>query len=518
MIQLKKCNLKAISSYFLILFLTIQSHKIAAQCKFEKTTTELEQLNKLREAVEVNPENLHAHENFIKAVGKNDQYLDDQYKKWAIRFPHSATVPFAIGKKYYRSENPKATSYLLKAVEINPKLAEAWYRLHIDALRWGNDSLANYYLGTAAKLEPNNADYALQYAYTYKETEPLKYDSLALDVVRRFPKSERAAQSLSSLANNATNTSKKRAYYEVLKNLYTIHQSDWGRSGMNSYFSLLINTDPEKAFELAINMASTVKNRLPEWSHKINVAKSFIDARDKLNANRPADAIAILDKLKLKHSYSASYIYADEALLLFKAEAADAANNTRGAYDSLAISYSKEPSDRIYARLLSYGVKLGFDSIKVQDDILKIRLLDARTATPFILESYLTDKKVALSDYKGKAVLLTFWFPGCGPCRAEFPHFEAVIKKFSDNDVVYLGINGFREQDDYVVPFMKSTGYSFIPLKEDINRNNENLRATGYPTNYLIDREGRIIFSRFQINNNNERMLELMISELVKKK
>ena len=135
----------------------------------------------------------------------------------------------------------------------------------------------------------------------------------------------------------------------------------------------------------------------------------------------------------------------------------------------------------------------------------------------FSLESYLADGKVSMKDYKGKVVLLTFWFPGCGPCRGEFPHFEKVLKNFNGQPVSYLGINIVRDQDAYVVPFVKSSKYSFTPLK-DVETNRQNLPVRGAPTNYLIDQDGKIIFKNFMIQNHDaELMLEDMIRLLLEK-
>ena len=122
--------------------------------------------------------------------------------------------------------------------------------------------------------------------------------------------------------------------------------------------------------------------------------------------------------------------------------------------------------------------------------------------------------KTSLADFKGKIVLLTYWFPGCGPCRGEFPYFENVIKKFSKDKVSYIGINIVKEQDEYVVPFMKASTYSFTPLKGE-NDKQGNLVAVGAPTNYLLDQDGRIMYKNFRVDGSNEEMLELMISELM---
>ncbi|WP_262502372.1 TlpA family protein disulfide reductase [Pedobacter steynii] len=140
----------------------------------------------------------------------------------------------------------------------------------------------------------------------------------------------------------------------------------------------------------------------------------------------------------------------------------------------------------------------------------------ARLATPFTLKRYLTPGNTSITDYKGKVVLLTYWFPGCGPCRGEFPHFENVVRKFKGQALSYVGINIVSSQNDYVIPFMKSSGYSFTPLEDVKGRDKGNMDNRGAaPVNFLLDREGRVIFSDFRTDGDNEDELELMISTLL---
>ena len=93
------------------------------------------------------------------------------------------------------------------------------------------------------------------------------------------------------------------------------------------------------------------------------------------------------------------------------------------------------------------------------------------------------------------------------------------MKKFKGEKFVYLGINITAEQDDYVVPFMKSSGYSFIPLKDNdkwVKGPLDNRNAA--PVNFLIDQEGKIIYSNFRTDGHNEATLELMINSVLNRK
>jgi thiol-disulfide isomerase/thioredoxin len=109
---------------------------------------------------------------------------------------------------------------------------------------------------------------------------------------------------------------------------------------------------------------------------------------------------------------------------------------------------------------------------------------------------------------------VTFWFPGCGPCRGEFPNFEHVVRKFQGKDLVYLGINGIRDQDGYVESFMRGTRYSFTPLRGE-EQVTKAYKVGGYPENLLIDRDGRIVYAHFRTNGDSEIVLQRMIESLL---
>lgn len=194
----------------------------------------------------------------------------------------------------------------------------------------------------------------------------------------------------------------------------------------------------------------------------------------------------------------------------------DSAKLYKAAFDTLAVSYSNIPIETLQPLIYRYGKKLGMDSTQVIKNIGDKRSIAAKIATPFSLQNYSSNEKISLADYKGKVVLLTYWFPGCGPCRAEFPHFESVLKKFNRNNVAYLGLNVEPLQDEAVVPFLKESGYTFTALHDSQKRVKGNLDDNNSePTNFLIDQKGRIVFSNFRIDENNEKTLELMIKELL---
>lgn len=497
-----------------VLFLTIASFvQVNAQTGYAHTPAELAQIQSLKAQVEANPESEQANQDFINTFNLDDPALETQYGTWIKEFPKSFTMAFTIGKAYSNHGNAKAAPFLQQASRLKPDNDQVWYMLAGDAYLKNDLKLRQEYLKKAMQYAPDNVNYILNYASSFEQTDPARRDSIYLETVKWSADNNNAELALSLLADNASSTAQKIVYYKQLHDRQAKQHSGAYSPAMTAYFDLLLNTDLPQALSFGQALILEDKLFLDVWQERLTVASQFTQARKLLAENRPKEAIAILNQVKLDNSQLGHHIHAKETLVLFKAEAADADKQVRAAYDSLAIAYSKLPTDKYHVALLKYGAEAGLDSNQVAENIRTIRISRAKKATDFLLENYYTSNKASLADYAGKVVLLTYWFPGCGPCREEFPHFESVMKKMNSSQVAYLGLNVFPSQNEYVLPFLKQSGYSFTPLRDDLKRGKGTLDAQGYPTNYLLDQKGRIVFSNFRIDAENEKTLERMIRE-----
>jgi thiol-disulfide isomerase/thioredoxin len=473
-------------------------------------------MKRLHNAIEANPNDLEAHEAYLKTSGftkwgapENKEFIA-QYEAWMKKFPRSAVVAYALGHAFAGKESPKAKPYLLKAIEIDPKFDKAYRDLWIDAERWGDSKAGTDYLLKAKNVNPQNADYAFYYASSFSDSDHEKYKRLSLQVAKDFPNTERGAQALYWLGFRSKDVQEQIKYFELLRTSFPSDKFSWSSSGMTGYYDVLLEAAPPKAVALAQEMAKGKGAK--EWTPKIAVAQAIAEARNLLSQKKAAEAVTLLGPASVGRWSSANVM-----LTLLKAEAADAAGNTAAAYDSLVVFFAKAPRVRMQKELERYGAKLGKTKTQIEEDVWKLRDAASKPATPFTLQRYMTPGTASLSDFKGKVVLLTYWFPGCGPCRGEFPHFENVVKKFKGKDFEYLGINIVLEQDEYVVPFMKASRNSFTPLRDDPKWDKGTLAARGAPTNYLIDQEGRIVFANFRTNEHNEDELELMIDSMLRR-
>lgn len=66
-------------------------------------------------------------------------------------------------------------------------------------------------------------------------------------------------------------------------------------------------------------------------------------------------------------------------------------------------------------------------------------------AAPAFMLTTLDGKKVSLSDYKGRPVLVNFWATWCAPCKLEMPWFEQFHTQYAPQGFEILGID---EDDD----------------------------------------------------------------------
>ncbi len=131
-------------------------------------------------------------------------------------------------------------------------------------------------------------------------------------------------------------------------------------------------------------------------------------------------------------------------------------------------------------------------------------LLPVGTAAPDFTLFTPDRKKVRLSDYRGKTVLLEIFATWCPHCQAEAPHLLRLYNALPASNVVFLSVNGDSEDAASIHAFTRYFGLPW-PALLDPGSPAGSFRQEGgigpvsrayglsyFPTFYIIDAKGRI--------------------------
>jgi cytochrome c biogenesis protein CcmG, thiol:disulfide interchange protein DsbE len=97
----------------------------------------------------------------------------------------------------------------------------------------------------------------------------------------------------------------------------------------------------------------------------------------------------------------------------------------------------------------------------------------------------------SLADYKGKVVLVNVWAAWCDPCRDELPLIQKAHKMMSARGGTVLGID-VKENSGAALDAVEEFGLTFPNLRDRDGSYVREWGQTGYPENFVIDRQGKV--------------------------
>ena len=118
-----------------------------------------------------------------------------------------------------------------------------------------------------------------------------------------------------------------------------------------------------------------------------------------------------------------------------------------------------------------------------------------RVAAPTLSGTTLDGKKLALSDYHGKVVVVNVWGSWCGPCRREAPALEETFTKYRSKGVQFLGINT-RDDNAAALAFVSSDSITYPSLQDPDETLLLQLKTivppTDIPSTIIVDGNGKL--------------------------
>jgi thiol-disulfide isomerase/thioredoxin len=434
--------------------------------------------------------------------------LAQEYEALAKQHPDKAVYPWALGQLYDESNPLKQEEYCQQSVHIDAKFAPGYECLSDIANLRGDEKQTIEFKRKVMELEPDNADQAFYYAEMF-ESDPTAYKEEIMQFVKKFPVSPRSAQALYWYADRQKTDDAKIEAFEQLRKQFAPAKFDWSEDGVENLFSIYDRADPEKAQALAHEMLNA-NPKDKDWIARVAYGDTMAKAEQEMKENNPTAGLATLQTVTAPGRQ-----FDMRRKELLQARALDAAGKTTEAYSALLTSYAKHPTDEIHTAMVEYGTRLGKTSQEVDAAIWSAIEANATPAIPFSLQKFTDDSQVSLAGYKGHVVIVDFWYPNCGPCRASFPYLQQLASKYKDKGVVVLAINGMEGQAAFVLPLMRSKGYDFIPLKGNEEWASNVYHVRGYPSTFLIGEDGRLYFKPHVYDDMEERATELEIEELL---
>jgi peroxiredoxin len=117
-------------------------------------------------------------------------------------------------------------------------------------------------------------------------------------------------------------------------------------------------------------------------------------------------------------------------------------------------------------------------------------ITDRSPAPAFVLTDA-AGKKVKLSDYHGKVVLLDFWATWCHGCKQEIPWFAEFQRKYGSQGLAVVGVSLDDGGWPVVRPFIKTARVPYRMLLGD-DPTAKKYSIGSMPDTYIVDQKGRI--------------------------
>lgn len=151
-------------------------------------------------------------------------------------------------------------------------------------------------------------------------------------------------------------------------------------------------------------------------------------------------------------------------------------------YESLAESFAKAHPDLAITKRINEKVEL-LKNTSIGGKSAEIKMPDK------------SGKEIALSEVKGKYVLIDFWASWCGPCRRESKTIADLYKRYKDQGFEIYGVSLDSEQDLWIKAIEKDeriwTNVSTLQGFE--TPATFEYAVTALPAKFIVDAEGKIV-------------------------
>jgi thiol-disulfide isomerase/thioredoxin len=133
---------------------------------------------------------------------------------------------------------------------------------------------------------------------------------------------------------------------------------------------------------------------------------------------------------------------------------------------------------------------------------LKAKLLTTNKIAPAFKEKDLKGNNIDLKEYRGRFVLIDFWASWCIPCRQMAPHLKELYNKYHSKglDIISVSVDTDSSSWKNAVKAEGINNWVNMLSKDNFDNGNDKIAlherygVNAYPTIFLLDKKGMIIF------------------------
>ena len=141
--------------------------------------------------------------------------------------------------------------------------------------------------------------------------------------------------------------------------------------------------------------------------------------------------------------------------------------------------------------VLVYGVAAKSEDKTLDEAVRNNELPTAPSKTLPVLGN--ADQQRALTDYKGKVVLLNFWASWCTPCRTEAPELEKAQQRLQRSGAgTVLGV-AYQDAPSDSEKFIEEFGLTYPSLRDVGGKLAKEYGTRALPETFVINPQGKVV-------------------------
>lgn len=153
------------------------------------------------------------------------------------------------------------------------------------------------------------------------------------------------------------------------------------------------------------------------------------------------------------------------------------------------------------------------------DSSAEYKSSESASAPELAQGDWINSESLKLSELRGRVVLLEFWTFGCYNCRNTLPFVKGWDDRYRAKGLTVIGVHSPEFEEERKVEYLRreitSLGILY-PVVTDNDFQTWNVyMVKGWPTIFLIDKQGRIRWRRVGEGNydETERQIQMLLAE-----